>query len=87
MPREEIGQNRPCATLANVQSGLGWVHNAVMLEGIEKCVIRAPLKPMPKQIYFPTHKTLDQVGRRLVDFEGAPSWLKVPGLAVAALSG
>jgi acyl-CoA reductase-like NAD-dependent aldehyde dehydrogenase len=77
----------PSATLANVQSGLGWVHNAVMLEGIEKCVIRAPLKPMPKQIYFPTHKTLDQVGRRLVDFEGAPSWLKVPGLALAALSG
>jgi aldehyde dehydrogenase (NAD(P)+) len=77
----------PSATLSNVQSGLGWVHNTVMLEGIEKCVIRAPLKPMPKQIYFPTHKTLDRVGRRLVDFEGAPSWLKVPGLALAALSG
>jgi hypothetical protein len=77
----------PSATLANVQSGLGWVHNSVMLEGIEKCVIRAPLKPMPKQVYFPSHKTLDKVGRRLVDFEGAPSWLKVPGLALAALSG
>ncbi len=77
----------PSATLANVQSGLGWVHNSVMLEGIEKCVLRAPLKPMPKQIYFPSHKTLDQVGRKLVDFEAAPSWLKVPGLAVAALSG
>ena len=25
--------------------------------------------------------------RRLVDFEAAPSWLKVPGLAAAALSG
>ena len=69
----------PSATLANVQSGLGWVHNSVMLEGIEKCVMRAPLKPMPKPIYFPSHKTLDQVGRRLVEFEAAPSWLKVPG--------
>jgi Aldehyde dehydrogenase family len=77
----------PSATLANVQSGLGWVHNTVMLEDIEKSVVRAPLKPMPKQVYFPTHKTLDQVGRRLVDFESAPSWLKVPGLAVAALGG
>ncbi len=77
----------PSATLANVQSGLGWVHNAVMLEGIEKCVIRAPLKAMPKPIYFPSHKTLDQVGRRLVEFEAAPSWLKVPGIAMAALSG
>jgi acyl-CoA reductase-like NAD-dependent aldehyde dehydrogenase len=81
------GGGAPTATLANVQSGLGWVHNSVMLEGIEKCVVRAPLKPMPKQIYFPSHKTLDQVGRRLVEFEAAPSWLKVPGLAVAALSG
>jgi hypothetical protein len=77
----------PSATLANVQSGLGWVHNTVMLEGIEKCVIRAPLKPMPKPVYFPSHATLERLGRRLVDFEGAPSWLKVPGLAVAAMGG
>jgi hypothetical protein len=77
----------PSATLANVQSGLGWVHNTVMLEDIEKCVLRAPLKPMPKHVYFPSHKTLDKLGKRLVEFEGAPSWLKVPGLAMAALSG
>jgi acyl-CoA reductase-like NAD-dependent aldehyde dehydrogenase len=77
----------PSATLANIQSGLGWVHNTVMLEDIEKCVIRAPLKPMPKQVYFPTHKTVHQLGQRLVEFEAAPSWLKVPGLAWAALRG
>jgi len=77
----------PSATLANVQSGLGWVHNTVMLEGIEKCVIRAPLKPMPKHIYFPSHKTVDRLGRKLVSFEASPSWLKVPGLAASALSG
>jgi hypothetical protein len=77
----------PSATLANVQSGIGWVHNTVMLEGIEKCVVRAPLKPMPKQAYFATHKTVDKLGRKLVDFEASPSWLKVPGLAIAALSG
>jgi aldehyde dehydrogenase (NAD(P)+) len=77
----------PSATLANVQSGIGWVHNTVMLEGIEKCVVRAPLKPMPKQVYFPSHKSLNQLARKLVDFEAAPSWLKVPGLAIAALSG
>jgi hypothetical protein len=77
----------PSATLANVQSGLGWVHNTVMLEDIEKCVVRGPLKPTPKHVYFPSHKTVDQLGRRLVEFEAAPSWLKVPGLAVAALRG
>ncbi len=77
----------PSATLANVQSGIGWVHNTVMLEDIEKCVIRAPLKPMPKQVYFAGHKTVHTLGRRLVAFEASPSWLKVPGLAVAALGG
>jgi aldehyde dehydrogenase (NAD(P)+) len=77
----------PSATLANVQSGIGWVHNTVMLEDIEKCVIRAPLKPMPKQVYFAGHRTVHTLGRRLVAFEAAPSWLKVPGLAIAALGG
>lgn len=77
----------PTATLANVQSGLGWVHNTVMLEDIEKCVVRTPLRAMPKQVYFPTHKTVHQLGRKLVDFEAAPSWLKVPAMAVTALRG
>jgi aldehyde dehydrogenase (NAD(P)+) len=77
----------PSATLSDIQSGLGWVHNTVMLENIEKCVVRAPLKPTPKHVYFPGHKTLHQLGQRLVEFEAAPSWLKVPGLAIAALRG
>lgn len=77
----------PSATLADIQSGLGWVHDTVMLEDIEKCVIRAPLKPMPKQVYFAGHRTVDKLGQRLVAFESAPSWLKIPGLAVAALRG
>ena len=77
----------PSATLANVQSGLGWVHNTVMLEDIEKSVVRAPLKPAVKPIYFPSHKTLDRLGSRLVEFEAAPGSLEFPGIAVAALSG
>jgi len=77
----------PSATLENVQSGIGWVHNTLLIEGIEKCVIRGPLKSTPKMAYYPTHKTLHHLGRKLVDFEGSPSWLKVPGLAIAALGG
>jgi acyl-CoA reductase-like NAD-dependent aldehyde dehydrogenase len=75
------------ATLDNVQSGMGWVNNTVMLEDIEKCVVRGPLQAKPKPIYFPTHKTLHTLGRKVVDFETAPSWLKVPSLAVTAFSG
>jgi aldehyde dehydrogenase (NAD(P)+) len=75
----------PSATLENIQSGLGWVHNTLMLERIEKNVLRGPLKAFPKPAWFPGHRTLDEVGKRLVEFERAPSWLKVPGVALAAL--
>jgi aldehyde dehydrogenase (NAD(P)+) len=77
----------PSATLTDIQSGLGWVHDTLMLEDIEKCVVRGPLRPVPKQAYFPGHRSLHRLGRRLVDFEASPSWLKVPGLAAAALRG
>jgi aldehyde dehydrogenase (NAD(P)+) len=77
----------PSATLANVQSGLGWVHNSVMLEDIEKCVVRGPIAPKPKPSHWPSNRTFHKIGPRLTDFEAAPSWLKVPGLAATALGG
>lgn len=77
----------PSATLDNIQSGLGWVHNTAMLEGIEKCVVRAPLKPFPKPVWYPTHRTAHHLGKKLVAFEASPSWLKVPGIAVTAMRG
>jgi aldehyde dehydrogenase (NAD(P)+) len=77
----------PSATLDNIQSGLGWVHNTLMLERIEKNVLRGPLKPFPKPAWFPGHRTLDELGKRLLSFELAPSWIKVPGIALVALRG
>lgn len=75
----------PSATLENIQSGLGWVHNTVMLENIDKCVVRGPLKPFPKHIWFPTHRTVRELGKKITAFESSPSWLKVPSLAATAL--
>ncbi|HEX7453006.1 MAG TPA: aldehyde dehydrogenase family protein, partial [Polyangiaceae bacterium] len=46
----------PSATLADVQSGLGWVHNSLMLERIEKTVQRGPLRAFPAPAYFPGHR-------------------------------
>lgn len=77
----------PSSTLHNVQSGIGWVHNTLMLEGVEKCVLRGPLTVFPKPAWFPDHKTVDKLGRRLLDFELAPSWTKLPALALAAARG
>jgi aldehyde dehydrogenase (NAD(P)+) len=77
----------PSSTLENIQGGLGWVHNSFMLEGIEKAVLRGPLTVMPKPPWFVTHKKSHVVAEKMVPMELAPSWLKVPGIALAALGG
>lgn len=77
----------PSSTLANIQGGLGWVHNTFMLEGIEKVVVRGPLTVFPKPPWFVTHRNAHEVARRMVALEAAPSLLKVPGVAIQALKG
>lgn len=77
----------PSATLEDIQSGLGWVHNTFMLEGIEKGVLRAPLSVKPKPMWDPGHRTAHRIGQRLVEMEAAPSWAKVPALLLDALRG
>jgi acyl-CoA reductase-like NAD-dependent aldehyde dehydrogenase len=75
------------ATLADIQSGLGWVHNTYMLEGIDKAVIRGPIKVSPKPAWFFDNRKTHEIARKLVGFEANPGWLKVPGIALTALGG
>jgi acyl-CoA reductase-like NAD-dependent aldehyde dehydrogenase len=77
----------PSSTPADIQSGRGWVHNTLMLEGIEKSVMRAPIKSFPLPPWFPGHRSLNALGRKLVDFEMAPSWVKIPSIAATAMRG
>jgi aldehyde dehydrogenase (NAD(P)+) len=77
----------PSSTLGNIQSGLGVVHNTFMLEKSEKFVLRAPLKTFPIALWLPGHRKLKEMGRKLLDFEMEPSWLKVPGIGVSAVGG
>ena len=77
----------PSATLADVQSGIGWVHNSLMLERVQKTVQRGPLRVFPAPVYFPGHRSLHLLGRALVDFEASPGPLvfaKVGYFAVRA---
>lgn len=75
----------PSSTPQDIQSGQGWVHNTYMLERIEKAVIRGPLVALPALPWVPGHKGVLQLARKLVEFELAPSWAKVPGITAAAL--
>jgi len=77
----------PGATPADIQSGTGFVHNTAMLEGIEKVVLRHPLTLRPKPVTFPTHRTAHVLGRRLVELEARPSWVRAARVVAAAIRG
>ncbi len=75
----------PSSTPADIQSGTGWVHNAFMLEGIEKTVLRHPLTIVPKPATFSSHRTVLPLMRRLTALEERASWTRVPGVIAAAM--
>ena len=77
----------PGSTLDNIQSGSGFVHNTLMLEGIEKAVLRCPVTSFPKPAYFPSHRTTHKLMRNLVAMEANANWAKVPGIVFAAMRG
>lgn len=59
----------PSSTLKDAQSGIGFVHNALMLEHVQKVVLRGPLRSFPKQFYFPSHRHSEELARGLFDYE------------------
>jgi len=75
----------PSSSLNDIQSGIGWVHNTPMLEGIEKAVLRHPLTAMPKPAYFPSHRSAHRLMPRMTELEERASWKKVPGVLAAAM--
>jgi acyl-CoA reductase-like NAD-dependent aldehyde dehydrogenase len=73
------------ANLKDIQSGLGWVHNTYMLDGIDKAVVRGPLLVRPKPVWFYDNYKSAAIGERLIRLEQSPSWWKVPGVFAKAL--
>lgn len=73
------------ATLANIDSGLGWVHNTYMLGDIDKSVVRGPLRMKPHPVWFYDHKRPAEVGSRMAKMEADPGWMKLPGLVLKAI--
>jgi acyl-CoA reductase-like NAD-dependent aldehyde dehydrogenase len=73
------------STLRNIQSGLGWVHNTYMLDGIDKSVVRGPLTVTPAPLWFFDNPKTAKVAPLATDMEANPSWLKLPRLLRAVL--
>ena len=87
------------ATLQDVQSGIGTVHNTYMLENVERTVIEAPFRPFPRNLlsfgttllprppWFVSNTQQHNVGKLLTQFLYKPSWFKLPRIFFHALLG
>ncbi len=77
----------PGSSLTDIQSGRGWVHNTLMLERVEKVVLRHPVTSPVKLPYVPSHRTAQVLGRRLTRLAASGNLLQLPGVVAAALRG
>ena len=77
----------PSSGAGDVQSGRGWVHNTLMLEEVEKAVIRQSITLQLKPYYVPGHRSADTVLRRLTAVERGSGWAGIPGVLEAAMRG
>lgn len=89
----------PGHTPDDVQSGIGVVHNAFLIDRPERTVVRGPFRPAPRSLlhgelslspkppWFITNRTAASTGRLLTDFAGQPGWAKLPAIFASALRG
>ncbi len=77
----------PGSKLADVQSGIGWVHNTFMLDGIEKAVLEGPLTMFPKPAWFPSHPQAERVAWSYFELYRRPSWMNATRLILSSLKG
>ena len=89
----------PGHTIDDVQSGIGVVHNALLIDGPERTIIRGPFRPIgralfsrqptisPKPPWFVTNRTAPVTARRLTRFATRPTWSKLPAIFASALRG
>ena len=71
----------------DAQSGIGWVHNTFMLDGIEKSVLEGPLTMFPKPVWFPSQSSAEQVAWSFFDLYRKPSWMALARLFFRSLIG
>jgi hypothetical protein len=79
----------PGHSIDDVQSGIGFVHNSMMIaeSDIEKTVARGPFRMPVKPTWFVTNKTAHKSGEMFARLMAKPSWSKLPGLITTALRG
>jgi hypothetical protein len=89
----------PGNTSQNIGSGTGVVHNAFLLQHVQKAIVEIPFRPSPrailngeltmspKPVLWITNKTAQTTIRRLVKFLVNGNPIALPGIFVSALRG
>ncbi len=77
----------PGGTLADPQSGMGWVHNAYLLDGVEQSVLEGPLVVRPKPQWFPSHRQAHRLAWKVLELYHRPRWSNLPAVFWEALRG
>lgn len=89
----------PGNTVADIQSGTGVVHNALLFDRPQKNVVRAPFQPFPRSMrhghttmavkppWFLSNRTATATARQLTEFAADPKPQRLVGLFASALRG
>jgi aldehyde dehydrogenase (NAD(P)+) len=89
----------PGHKVEDIESGTGVVHNALLVDRIERTVLRGPFRPSPRALlhgeltlspkppWFVNNRTSGVTGRRLTAFAAKPRLRLLPGILISALRG
>ncbi len=75
----------PGHDIYDIQSGIGHVHNFLMLPEPQKTVFRGPFRTPVKPPWFVTHGRAHEVVEKLAAFDADPSMAKLPSIAWSAM--
>jgi len=86
----------PGHTVTDAQSGIGVVHNGLLIDSPERTVVRGPFRTFPRSVaggefalfpkppWFVTARSAALTGRRLTEYAARPSWARMPAVFAAA---
>ncbi|HEY5629973.1 MAG TPA: aldehyde dehydrogenase family protein, partial [Candidatus Limnocylindrales bacterium] len=77
----------PGHTRTDIGSGVGFVHNPLMFERVEKTVVRSWFRAFPKPIWFAGHRTAHRITPHLVRHEATGTLRGMPAIGALALRG
>jgi aldehyde dehydrogenase (NAD(P)+) len=89
----------PGGSMSDVGSGIGVVHNALLIDEPERTIVKGPFRPFPRSVlagepalspkppWFVSARSAATTGRLLSDFAAKPSMRRLPGVLLAAFRG